>query len=81
MPLSCANRRAAARTAAVDEALGRITDSERAALLTYYDGNTYDQVAEQLGMSRTAVNRKINEGRAKLRRDGKLAQDVKAWDA
>jgi RNA polymerase sigma factor (sigma-70 family) len=53
-----------ARTA---EALQRLKPAEAQALWLRAEGRTYDQIADELGWTRTKVNRCIAEGRARLR--------------
>lgn len=50
------------------EALRSCKHDEVTALMLAAEGNTYDQIAELLGWTRTKVNRALTEGRARFRK-------------
>jgi len=64
---------------ALEKALARLTPRERAVLSDFHAGYSYAEIGERRGLTRTAVNRAIYEGRVKLRRDGALEQAYRQW--
>ncbi len=51
------------------EAMARLAELDRALLLLHLDGNTYDTIAEILGISQTNVGTKLSRLKQRLRRD------------
>ena len=51
------------------EAMARLAELDRALLLLHLDGNTYDTIAEVLGISETNVGTKLSRLKQRLRRD------------
>ena len=51
------------------EAMARLDELDRALLLLHLDGNTYDTIAEILGISETNVGTKLSRLKQRLRRD------------
>ncbi len=51
------------------EAMERLGELDRALLILHLDGNTYDAIAEVLGISETNVGTKLNRLKQRLRRD------------
>lgn len=51
------------------QAMERLGELDRALLILHLDGNTYDAIAEVLGISETNVGTKLNRLKQRLRRD------------
>ncbi len=64
---------------ALEKALARLTPRERAVLTDVHAGYSYTEIQQRRSLSRTALNKSLTKGRAKLRRDGQLERAYRAW--
>lgn len=64
---------------ALDRALSRLSPLQRAAITGRARDLTYDQIAEDLGVSRGAVNKALTRARTRLRTDDQLKAEIRAW--